>query len=141
MVRTEQKGKEKQSRTEGNCHSHGATSAKDLWLEVIETAASTMTRYEYCPVCGAIREKSDPGRRNEFFYNAFSRLKRSMATESKITESQARLIARRIGDDDNLSDTYSASFESQVGRYVAIVRTIRPDIEPERIIRSARTRR
>lgn len=143
MVNTVHKGHESDSETEGKSkhHHHGLSSAKDLWLEVVESAASTMTKYEFCPVCGAIREKADPGRRNEFFFDAFTRLKRSLIDNSKITESQARLIVKRIGDDDNLSDTFSASFESQIGRYVEIVRSIRPDIEADRIIKSARSTR
>lgn len=139
MVKTVRKGQERLSAPDRNeqHHHHGSSSARDMWLEVVESAASTMTKYEYCPVCGAIREKADPGRRNEFFFNAFSKLKKSLSSDSKITESQARLIVKRIGDDDNLCDTFSASFESQVSRYVDIVRSIRPDLEPDRIIKSA----
>lgn len=123
-------------------HRHATEHAKGLWLELIESAASTMSGYDYCPECGSVRQKTDPGRRNEFFFTALSRLKKSLSSgEKKLTESQARLIVRSISADGALNDTYASSYESQADRFVEIVRKVRPDLDEDTIKHSALIRR
>lgn len=118
-------------------HSQSASTARDLWREVVEGEPSADSDYGYCPVCGAIKARMNHGRNSEFFSEALSRLRKSLAEEGEdITDSSVRAIRKEMSEDGKLSDPHSSTYDSQVDTYVAIVADVMPDIAREKVVRS-----
>ena len=118
-------------------HSHISEPHSYVWLEREYGQASTMDIHYYCAQCGAVRVAARHGKPASFFVQGIANMvKYAAIRKSKITECQARLMARAVVSDPELSDSYSTQIDMQIERYISLVRSFRPEFEEEEIVKS-----
>ncbi len=118
-------------------HLHISEPHSYVWLEREYGQASTMDLHAFCSQCGAVRITVGHGRPVSFFVQGVSNVVRHVASHrSKITECQARLMAKAVTSDPDLNDSYSTGIDMQLERFISIVHYFRPELEDDDIVRA-----
>ncbi len=109
------------------------------WMERKLHQAATMKSHTFCLTCGKVKNLDGPrGRKLGFYMSGLSALKEYLgrsAKDGKMTQSQSHLITTIIEGLDDFEDPYGMSVEVQARHYVEAVRTVRPDLDDELILR------
>ena len=95
-------------------------SGKGVWFPA---HAGDVRLHPFCRNCGVLKNvDADHGRGVGYFSNALSEIKKTLGRHnSKLTESQARLILQDFEDSD-YSDTYWVTFTLQKKIFIKTVR-------------------
>jgi hypothetical protein len=119
-------------------HSHLVDAHSGIWLERRMGEASTIKRHIYCMECGAVRASGNGGRQVSFFLQGIANLVRDTARMHicKITQSEARLMSIAVRSSIELNDPYSTPLELQLKLFTSIVRSFRPLLDEDTIMRS-----
>lgn len=109
------------------------------WLESHLDEAATMRPHTFCVECGKVKNLSGArAKRVGFYLSGLSTLKEYLergAKRVRMTQSQSGLIARSLMDLREFEDRYGLSLEVQLQLYVEAVRSVRPDLDDELILR------
>lgn len=121
-------------------HNHRDCGAKDrLWLPKDHAEAATAVPHAFCVSCGTVRDQTAPrGRPLGYFLNGVAYLKEHLeysAVHPKLAQVQSHLIAGRIAVRPEFEDPYGTPGWRQLQAYVQIIRSVRPDLEEELLLR------
>lgn len=116
------------------------------WLEAREDEAATMRPHAFCVRCGKVKHLAGPRAKPLGFYlSGLAALKDHLAGSAarpKMTQSQSRLITKALEGLPDFEDGYALGREAQARLYVEAVQRVRPDLDPELVLRMLpRTRR
>jgi hypothetical protein len=119
-------------------HSHLVDVHSGIWLERRIGEASTIKRHTYCRECGSVRASGNGGRQVSFFLQGIANIVRDTTGMHicKITQSEARLMSIAVRSSIELNDPYSTPFELQLKLFTRIVRSFRPLLDEDTIMRS-----
>jgi hypothetical protein len=124
----------------GGGHGHRDCGARDrVWLNREYRAPATAARHPYCVVCGTVRSLSwPPARPLGFFQSGLAALKDYLERAGpglKLAQVQSHLLANRLAARPEFEDPYGTPGEVQLHTYVEVVRSVRPDLDEELILR------
>jgi len=111
-----------------------------VWLPKERDAESSAARHPYCVVCGTVKNMSLPRARPLAYYlGGLSSLKRHLEAAErgpKLAQVQSHLIALRLAARPEFEDPYGTPGRMQLAAFVEVVRSVRPDLDEETILRS-----
>lgn len=109
------------------------------WLEKGIDQAATMSPHYFCITCGKVRNMDGPNARKLGYYlSGLSALKEYLKRTAKcgrMTQSQSRLITKAIAGSEDFEDAYSMKLEVQAQLYLQAVKSVRPDLDEELVLR------
>lgn len=109
------------------------------WLERRQDQAATMRPHVYCVTCGKVKNLDGPrAKKLGYYLNGLAALKEYLersVTHAKMTQSQSRLITKALEGLDEFEDPYSLSLDVQAQLYLGAVRSVRPDLDEELVLR------
>jgi len=98
-----------------------------------------MRLHPYCVECGAVRVMGTArAKAMGFYHGALAHLKAYLERSveyPKLTQVQTHLITVRLNEVGGFADAYSLGFRRQLEIFVAAVRSIRPDLDEELVLR------
>ena len=130
-----------QSRTAGeSLHAHRDCSNRDrVWLARERAEPASAARHPYCVECGTVRNMAKPQAKPLGFYlNGVAALREYLEHDplrSKLARVHGHLIAARLAIRPEYEDAYGTPGQMQLDAYVNIVRSVRPDLDDELILR------
>jgi len=111
-----------------------------VWLPKDRGAESSATRHPYCIICGTVKDLSLPRAKPLAYYlGGLASLKRHLeAAEGgpKLAQVQSHIIAVRLAARPEFEDPYATPGRMQLTAFVDVVRSVRPDLDEETILRS-----
>ena len=124
----------------GAGHGHRDCSARErVWLDREYKAPASAARHPYCVVCGTVRSLTWPRARPlGFFQSGLAALKDYLERAGpvpKLAQVQSHLLANRLAARPEFEDPYGTPGEAQLHAYVELVRSVRPDLDEELILR------
>ena len=133
----------------GTRHEHTECGRRErVWLPREQGSIASAALHPYCVRCGTVKDLTLPRARPLGFYLAGLAALRASPERStlhpKLAQVQTHLIARRLAACGEFDDPYGTPGHVQLGVYVDIVRSVRPDLDDELILRMLprlRTRR
>ena len=110
-----------------------------VWLDREYRAPASAARHPYCVVCGTVRSLTWPRARPIGFYqSALATLKEHLERadpKSRLVQVHSHLLANRLAARPEFEDPYGTPGEVQLHAYVEVVRSVRPDLDEELILR------
>jgi len=121
-------------------HGHRDCGTRErVWLERELRTPASAARHPYCVVCGTIRSLTWPRARPlGFFESGLATLKDHLERTHpgpKLAQVQSHLLARRLTARPEFEDPYGTPGDMQLHAYVEVVRSVRPDLDEELIVR------
>lgn len=121
-------------------HAHRDCSPRErVWLERERRTPASVARHPYCVVCGTIRSLTWPqARPRGFFVSGLAALKDYLERTHagpKLPQVQSHLLSRRLLARQEFEDAYGTPGDVQLHAYVDVVRSVRPDLDEELIVR------
>lgn len=117
-------------------HSHSVDVQSYVWLERRHGESSTIDKHSYCRECGVISHYGNGGRQVSFFIQGIASLVEYTERRKleRITQSEARLLMKKIVADMDIADPYSTTLDIQVERFICIIKNSRPGFSDEMIV-------
>lgn len=121
-------------------HSHRDCGSRErLWLaKEYESPASTL-RHPYCKECGTVRNLAWPKARPVgHFLMGIIALKEYLdrgPLHAKLVQVQSHLMTSRLLARPEFEDPYGTPGQVQLGAYVNVIRSVRPDLDGDLILR------
>ena len=110
-----------------------------VWLERDLRTPASAAHHPYCVVCGTIRSLTWPRARfRGFFESGLAALKDHLGRAHpgpKLAQVHRHLVARRLSARRELEDPYGTPGDVQLHAYVEVVRSVRPNLDKELIVR------
>lgn len=110
-----------------------------VWLPKEVRAEATLARHPFCVECGTVKNLSLPrGRPIGHYLSGLAGLRAYLERSSdhaKLAQVQSHLIAGRMLARKEFEDPYGTPGEAQLSAYVDIVRSVRPELEQELILK------
>jgi len=126
------------SGTDGHAHEECA-SRQRLWLDRERYSPASAALHPYCVRCGTVKDLTLPRARPIGFYLAgLSRLCTYLEQSTlhpKLAQVQGRLIAQRLAASGEFADPYGTPGRQQIEAYADAVRSVRPDLDEELVLR------
>ena len=121
-------------------HTHRDCSQRDrVWLVRERAEPATAARHTYCVACGTIRNLARPRAKPQGFYlNGVAALRDYLEHDplrSKLARVHSHLIAARLVTRPEYEYPYGTPGQVQLDVYPNIVRSVRPDLDDELILR------
>jgi len=110
-----------------------------LWLDREQRSPASAALHPYCVSCGTVKDLTLPRARPLGFYLAgIARLREYLGRSTvhpKLAQVQSHLIAQRLAASGEFDDPYGTPGRLQLEAYVDAVRTVRPDVDEEIVLR------
>lgn len=121
-------------------HDHRDCAVRDrVWLTKDRGSSASATQHPYCLGCGTVRDLTWPRARPLGYYmNGVAALKEYLdhgRMWPKLAQVQTRLISIRLASRHEFDDPYGTPGQRQLDVYTEIVRSIRPDLDEDLILR------
>jgi hypothetical protein len=131
---------ESSPRPEHTPHIHHDCGCRErLWLAKEHAAPASTVRHPYCVACGTVRNLTWPRARPIGQYMAgVATLKEYLdrsPLRTKLARVQSHLVTTRLAARPEFEDPYGTSGQAQLDAYIQIIRSVRPDLDEDLIVR------
>lgn len=118
---------------------HDCGSREGLWLAKEYESPATTLRHPYCKECGTVRNLAWPKARPiGHFLAGIIALKEYLdrgPVLAKLAQVQSHLMTSRLLARSEFEDPYGTPGQAQLDAYVNVVRSVRPDLDADLILR------
>lgn len=124
----------------GTGHAHTECGVRErVWLAREHDAPATAARHPFCLACGTVRNLATPRARPLGYYlSGVATLKECLAhsrLRSKLAQVHSHLITTRLATRPEFEDPYGTPGQVQLDAYVSVIRSVRPDLDEELVLR------
>ena len=121
-------------------HEHEECGSRErLWLDRERRSPASAALHPYCVRCGTVKDLTLPRARPLGFYLAGLAHLRDCLERStlhtKLAQVQSHLISKRLAASGEFEDPYGTPGQLQLEAYVDAVRSVRPDLDEELVLR------
>ncbi len=121
-------------------HAHRDCGSRDrVWLAREPRAEATAAPHPFCVGCGTVRDLTRPKAKPlGYFLSGVGHLaayQERFNSEAKLVQVHRHLITSRLASRPEFEDPYGTPGPRQLETYVDVVRSIRPDLEEDLILR------